>query len=279
MGQHYLPQYYLRGFEEDGRIWAHDRLECRSFPTRVRSVAHENGLYSDELETWLNTKVEQPAQSALQKLRTRQTLTADERLALAKYMVVMWKRVPEGRSLVLRRLPEVINEVHANLSTQLDTFALQEPDAADQVETWRRKIAEVIAKQRSDPAPEIWHRTIQSQSGPHVVDAILSMQWNCLYANHAQFLTSDNPVFFFASEGVGRSTSELSFPLSSSVVLWASRATSLSGECLRASPTAIREINRRTAYNSARFVYSQRNEPWILPFATKGHWQLARLRL
>jgi len=279
MGHHYLPQYYLRGFEEDGCIWAHDRLECRTFPTRVRSIANENGLYSDELEAWLNTEVEQPAQPALQRLRTRQSLTPEDRLALAKYMVVMWKRVPEGRSLALQRLPNVIDEVHADLDMQLDALELREPNLTEQVARWRQKIAEVINKQRSDPAPDIWYRTIHSQSGPRVVDAILSMQWNCLYTDYAQFLTSDNPIFFFASEGVGRPTSELSFPLSSSVVLWASRATNLSGEYLQASPTAIREINRRTVYNSTRFLYFQRDEPWIVPFAAKGHWQLTRLRL
>jgi hypothetical protein len=52
--------------------------------------------------------------------------------------------------------------------------------------------------------------------------------------------------------------------------LWAHKQKS-SGSCFQdAQPTVIREINRRTAHNAYRFVFSSRHEVWIMPFALKG---------
>ena len=104
------------------------------------------------------------------------------------------------------------------------------------------------------------------------------MNWLFLRSQADQFLTGDNPVFFFEHEGIGKPTSELTFPLSSNLALWATRLPRPSMQYLAASPAGVREINRRTAHNSVRFVYSKANEPWVLPFVLKKQWRLTRLR-
>ena len=50
MGHHYVPRFYLRGFAHDERIWAYDKESGRHFPTQVKSIANETGMYSDDLE-------------------------------------------------------------------------------------------------------------------------------------------------------------------------------------------------------------------------------------
>lgn len=278
MGHHYVPQFYLRGFETDGTIWAYDKLHSRSFPTQVKSIANETGMYSDDLEAYLANEIEDPAKPAIQKIRSHRPLSPEDRLTLAKYIVILWKRTPKGRDRIGQYMPEVSAELRDDLHKELATLEAEHPDLASRIAQFRAQAEEVIARQERNPSPEIWHKSIESWSSPKVVDVLLSMNWTFLHSANAQFLTSDNPVFFFEHEGIGKQNSELSLPLSSSLALWASRRPSPSGRFLSALPAGVREINRRTAFNSRRFLYAARDEPWILPFATKKQWQLTRLR-
>jgi hypothetical protein len=277
MGHHYLPQFYLRGFASGLSIWAHDKVKDCSFRTQVKTIANETQLYTDELENRLNSDVEGPANPVLERVRRRELIGDHERSLLAKYIVVMWKRVPEARRRVIRRLPGVVNEVEAELNSEFDLLQIQHPSFENKITEFRARVTAELDRNLANPSPEIWHKSIESSSGPRVVNSLLSMNWVFLYSERAQFLTSDNPVFFFESEGIARSTSELTFPLSSSVSLWAHRGPP-SPLYLEARPVAIREINRRTAFNSTRFVYSLRNEHWVLPFVMKRDKALNRLQ-
>ncbi len=278
MGHHYVPRFYLRGFANGEALWAFDKTLGSRFPTQVKSIANETAMYSDELEAHLATQVEDPAKPAITKLRAQQQLTPGERLALAKYIVVLWKRVPKARERAAVRLPGVADEVQTDLHAQLDKLASENPDLLAKIDKWRADVDSVIAKQRQSPSPEIWYHSIRAQSGPQVVDALLSMNWLFLRSQTDQFLTGDNPVFFFEHEGISKPSSELTFPLSSNLALWATRLPRPTMQYLPASPAGVREINRRTAHNSARFVFAKANEPWILPFVLKKQWRLTRLQ-
>ena len=277
MGHHYVPRFYLRGFAIAEAIWAYDTVAERRFPTQVKSIANETGMYSDELEDYLATKVEEPTKPAITKLRTRDRLTPEDRLALAKYILILWKRVPRARDRVLERLPQVADEVEQKLNSDLDRLVDQNPDLRAKAERRRIEIAKMIAKQKQRPSPELWHGSVGIQSGPRVVDALLSMNWLFLHSK-SQFLTCDNPVFFFEQEGIARPTSELTVPISTSLALWATRQPRPSMQYLAASSACVRQINQRTAHNATRFVYARSDEPWILRFVTQRQWPLAHLR-
>jgi hypothetical protein len=103
------------------------------------------------------------------------------------------------------------------------------------------------------------------------------MQWTFLVADDEDFLTSDNPVFFFASEGISSNKAELTLPLSSRVSLWANRNQEMMPQYFNASRPVVKELNRRVASNDARFVYSRANNDWVLEFACKGAHQINRL--
>ena len=93
MGHHYLPQFYLQGFTKEGLIWVHDRVEGKSFRTQPKVVANENGMYGDEMESYLANHVETPTMAALEKVRNLIKINENERIALAKYIITLWKRV------------------------------------------------------------------------------------------------------------------------------------------------------------------------------------------
>ena len=277
MGHHYVPQFYLRGFSVNNTIWVHDRVEKRTFGSQPKTVANETNMYTEEIEQHLANAVEDPAKPAIEKIRERKRLTEDERQALANYVIALWKRVPEGRTRVAERMPEVAAEVRSNLHDELTAAAAADPRLVALAESRKEQVNRIIATYESDPPPDIWQQSLGKDSSARVVDSLLSMEWRFLYSDREQFVACDNPVFFFAHEGIGRPTSELSIPFSSSVALWASRRSGGKPLYMQAAPAAVRELNRRSASNATRFLYSERNEPWILPFVCKKQYSLNRL--
>lgn len=277
MGQHYVPQFYLRGFSEENIIWVYDKVGPRSFASQPKTIANENKIYTDELETHLANTVETPANSVIQKVRNRETLTEGDRLALARYVVMLWKRVPEGRSRFAARLQEVAASVRQEIHEGLSAAARKMPDMAAIAEARKVEVDLVLDRYSQELPPDIWQSSLTKESSANVVESFLSMNWRFLWSDRLQFLTCDNPVFFFSHEGIGTPTSELTVPLSSSVVLWANRRPSPAAKFVTAAPVAVREVNRRMAHNATRFVYAQRSEKWILRFVCKGDYALNRL--
>ncbi len=277
MGHHYLPQFYLRGFADGNTVWVHDRLERRSFPSQPKSIANENKLYSDEIEQHLANDVEDPAKPAIEALRNSQALDSNQRSALAHYVVALWKRVPEGRNRVYAGVPGVAESLRQEIHAELDDAATTAPELASLAEYRKAQVSEIIEKFKKKPPPEIWHQNLSRDSSPNAVAALLSMNWCVLLSTQAEFLTSDNPVFFFQHEGIGRPTSELTVPLSSSALLWAHRLPTQGPLYLKARREAIRALNRRVVSRATRYVYSQRSETWMLPFVCKTDHMLTRL--
>ncbi|WP_083876834.1 DUF4238 domain-containing protein [Ideonella sp. B508-1] len=276
MGHHYLPRFYLRGFTTGNTVWVHDRRERRSYPSQPKSVANENKLYSEDIEQHLANAIEDPAKSAIEALRLHQPLDEQQREALAHYVIALWKRVPEGRARVYSGVPEVADSIRQELHAELDATVAATPHLADLAEHRKAQVSEVIEKFKIEPPPEVWHQNLTRDSSPNVVAALLSMNWRVLISEGADFLTSDNPVFFFQNEGIGRPTSELSVPLSSTVVLWAHRRPAPGPLYFTARPEAVRGLNRRVVFNATRYVYSQRLEPWMLRFVCKTDHVLTR---
>lgn len=277
MGHHFVPQFYLRGFTEGNTIWVYDRQASCSFNSQPKTVANENKMYTEEIEGWLANEIEGPAQPAIQKVRERRALSDEDRLALARYIFVLWKRVPEGRARFAAHLPEVAESVKNELHESLSAAAATNPDLAHLAETRKEEVSSIIERYQREKPAAIWQSSLMKESSAKVVDSTLSMNWCFLCSDRLQFLTCDNPVFFFSHEGINQPTSELTVPLSSSVALWATRRPIHGSTYVSALPVAVREINRRTATNATRFVYSMRTEPWILPFVCKGDYVLNRL--
>ena len=72
MGHHFVPQAYLRAFQDctsPGMIWTYPRAK----PPRLASiekVAQASGFYDPQTEAELNAVIEAPANPVLELLRT-----------------------------------------------------------------------------------------------------------------------------------------------------------------------------------------------------------------
>lgn len=277
MGHHYIPKYYLSGFTSGTTIWAHDRLERRSFASQPKSVANETDMYPNGVEEYLGSSVEDPAKNAIEKIRQFQEITELDRKAIARYIVSLWKRVPAGRERVAALIPEVAVSVRNDIHAELTKAALSYPHLADRAEARKVEIDQVIEKYKVDKPSKIWNQSLAKEETEDLHEILLSMNWRFLHTENKQLLTSDNPVFFFRQEGIGAPNSELTLPFSSNVALWANRNPSNTSAYLQAAPAAIRELNRRVVSNATRFVYSAKDERWILPFVCKMEHNLTRL--
>lgn len=281
MGDHYVPQYYLKGFSnrEGKQIWVYDKQERRKFLTQVKSIANVTGFYSPEVEQYLADTIEVPANRVIRKIRDRGQITGYDKGILAEYMAVMMKRVPKGKERLREHAPSVARKLSQETGEQLTIMASTHPEKATLIQKRKSEIQEILDKYSKDPPKEIWLDNIPPERSPGVVAALTGMTWRFLtFDDKPVFLTSDNPVFYFTSIGIGKPESEVTFPISSYIILWATWRTDLPKGYITATNQTVKEINRRTVRNALRYLFHRKDEYWILPFVTKGRWKLNRFR-
>jgi len=281
MGHHYLPQYYLKGFvtsTDDDLLWAYEKGTGKKYCTQVQSIANITNLYSPKLEHFLADKIEAPANVVLDKIRNRNKITESDKAVFSKYMVVMWKRVPRLKERLNELAPSLAQKVSDNVNKDLDRIVSQAPEKAPLIENRRKEIKAIIDKYSKHPREEIWLQNIPPQTTPRVLVAIKAMKWTFLtFDEYPAFLTCDNPIFYFTEMGLGRQESEISFPVSNSITLWATWRDNLPQDYVETNKETVREINRRTVHNTSRYIFHGQDEYWIEPFARKTRWELHRL--
>ena len=280
MGDHYLPQHYLKGFTEtdDHMLWAYEKGTDSKFNTQIKSLANITHFYSRDTEQYLANEIEGPANAVLDKIRARDSINDDDRNALAEYIAVMWKRVPRAKDDLKRMAPRLADRIGDRLYGDLDYALAEGSRDAKFIERRRREIDDILTKYVEDPPDDIWLENIPPERTPRIVRAIKEMTWSFWEFNEAPaFLTCDDPVFYFTGMGVGKRESEISFPISSHIVLWATWRADLPHGFMEASPQIVREMNRRTAHNASRYILHSRDENWIQPFINKRRWKLNRI--
>ena len=162
MGDHYIPQFYLKGFTETAYpdlIWVYRKGEESAFRTSIRNIAQENKFYSRDMEQYLANKVEEPANKVLRMIRKLQALTYEDKVTFSKYMMVLWKRVPEHKKWVNAKAPEIMNPVFERIDKEINrrTASIAEP-------------GEIAHLNRSKP-----HRGERENAGKIIVHQVCGM--------------------------------------------------------------------------------------------------------
>ncbi len=81
MGQHYLPQSYLRRFEVHDRpryIWQADKQTSTIRQVPIKDVAQKRGFYEPDIERQLNEKIEIPGNRVMLQLLERNPISEAE---------------------------------------------------------------------------------------------------------------------------------------------------------------------------------------------------------
>ncbi|MEN5206679.1 DUF4238 domain-containing protein [Stenotrophomonas terrae] len=264
MGDHYLPQHYLKGFAVNDRLWVHDLEMRKSRPGQPKSEANVNGLWPSELERHLAEQIEGPAQDIIDRIRHRQPVAYSEKKVLATYLLTMWKRVPAGKERVAKNIPIVAKGTRARLHARFDLAATFTPELRAEAEAAKQLTDEILDRYIAHPPDHFWHHSVREESTPRMMGALLDMTWTFLVSDSDLFLTCDDPLFFFTRTGISGPAAELSIPLSSTITLLAHRQGEQRKQFREVRASTVVQLNRRTACNARRFMYSESATPWAL---------------
>ncbi len=276
MGHHFVPQRYLRNFEDTNRtgyIWLHDK---RGGPARLAQIAHvaqTKHFYSEETEAILAREVEAPGNAVIRKLTNETAISRAERLQLAYYIGVMLKRIPTSRRRSTEMIPVALADVVQNVREQLSSLAR---DVRVDPEVLAKRLQEVDAAERKfglEPPAEVLEQIREPWPSKRILQTLFGLTWRVLVSSGPQcFVTTDNPAFFFRAFGLAREKSELSFPLSTTHALhgsWQRAASNL--VFVRATQAIVKEINRRLASETERLAFYHEPAPWLLKILPKKH--------
>ena len=282
MGQHYVPQHYLRGFEvsdQPGMIWTYDKIAKTSKSLPIKLVAQKSGYYEEADETALANQIEGPALHSLAALRRRQRVDDDSRIRLATYMASLMMRVPRRRAKAKEIFPEVLQSTVSRFRKQLEQWAAS-PDTDPALVA--RRLAEIESAERKfavDLPSEVMERIRSPWPSRRYVELLYAMTWRVICSNSEKFITSDNPAYFFEAYGIGSLESEVCCPLAPDVGLHMSRQGEPGGLLFVAGRRAmVKEINRRVATGAVRFVFSADRAPWLKRVCNKPNPYLSRIR-
>lgn len=280
MGNHYIPRYYLKGFTESDdvdSVWVYKK-NGNTYKASIRKIAQENRLYSKDMEQYLANKVEEPANKVIKKIRELQMLSAEERLIFSQYMIVLWKRVPKQKEQVKGRAPEIMNPVFERIEQQLTELGEKYPAKIELVEKRKRELHEIRNNKEDELIYYVWLNNLPPDKTSQSVDVLSQMTWRFLIADKDQyFITSDNPHFFFHWMGIGNEKSEVTFPVTKKIALWATWRADIKEGFFLTTSQAVKEINRRTASICSQYLYSPYAEEWIRTLANKDIFRLTRL--
>lgn len=267
MGHHFIPQRYLRNFQDPnkpGYIWVHDKRGGDARSAEIEHVAQSKGFYSEETEAMLAGEVEVPGSAAIEKLFKNQVITRAERAHLAIYIAVMFKRVPAARRFATERIPENLKNLAGELRQAILSLADQGADPGliarrlDELDAAERKIAQNTPQEVVDVIREPW-------PSEDLVRLLLQLTWRVMVSEGPQyFITTDNPAFVFKAHGLGKEKSELCFPRSTTHLLHGSWQSAGSALVFTTIPKRIvKEMNRRLASSAERLAFFHEPAPWL----------------
>ncbi len=282
MGQHIVPQHYLEGFSDlssPSTIWVYEKNSKIIFRSSVRSVANENKRWPKNTEDRLANIVEDPANLVLDKIRNRLPITGNDKDILSAYMITMIQRVPRGLERMQAIFPEVREKVFAELESKITKLITENPAKENILQNTLDKLPEFRSKYETEFPLEVWHQNIMPEALPRVLSLLPTMTWVFLTSDKKHpFLTNDNPVFFFEGLGMGKPDSEITFPVSSTITLWAIGNKNIVEGYLPAKESIIREINRRTASAATKYIYYSTKAPWVVSLGNRRAPKLHRIQ-
>ncbi|MCH7685784.1 MAG: DUF4238 domain-containing protein [Planctomycetes bacterium] len=287
MGKHYTPQEYLRAFADPyspNLIWQFDKQTgtFSSTAISIKKVAQQRDFYSQEDEDKLTKLVENPGNAVLRKLRSENFILSDgERVALSVYMATTITRIPKNRIRARELAPQVLSKVTEELREKIRLTEKSGLIGAEVAEKGLTETDALKAKYTKEMPQEIEAQIDSPWPSQRMFQTIYDMEWRFLKANSSHyFLTSDNPAYFFDTWGLKNDNgkSELTFPISSKVVLLASwTPIRRPADRIVKDAKIAKEVNKRMIVGATRFVFSRTKANWIAKVAQKEVADLNRI--
>jgi len=264
---HYVPAYYLSGFINPAtqKIYMYFKSSKKVVPTTVQSAANELHYWSDDIETYLANEVENPANLVIEKIRNFQSITIQDKWQVARYIVSMLKRVPDGRERILSNAPEVLKQMMEKMKIDLEEAKTANPSEGSRIDK--------LLEQVDNPPPdfyekipkEAWEQVLSPELTIESVGKIHEMRWVFFKSQlDRDFLTSDNPVVYTRANGIRPPAGELFFPISRNITLWASwNMEWVEGKYYPAQRNIIDLFNYWIVYSATDYIFYSGHKNWI----------------
>ena len=273
MGKHYVPRAHLRRFAIDGQpesVWMYDKTAGRFVVASVGKVAQQADFYSPDVETYLAREVEEPGNRGLWKLSSRERLCDAERWEVSLYLMTMATRGPRRRRMSLEQAPEILENVVHDVRKAIESMADESTVPQSVVNARLAELASLQQQYAERLPPQILDQIRTPFWSHRTVNCIYSMRWHLLAADPlCPFITSDTPMHFFESMGLGQRESEFTFPISSTLAIIGEAGLPPSTVYRRPGTQLTKEVNRRILSVTERFVFSSANAQWIETVAHK----------
>lgn len=282
MGHHYIPRYYLHGFStptDNGLICVYDKRNPIPRCLPIKSVAQKRDYYTQATEKYLAGEIEKPAIIVIKKIREQQQMiNPEEKEILSIYISIMMTRVPKHRERIDNAIPGIRDSVFAKIEERLN---IMEAENRIDLEVLRKRRAEMVlakAEYEGGLPDDLYESMTQPTIRPRIAQVLNDMTWMFITRDGDQYLvTSDNPVFYFSNLGIGNPTSEVSFPITTDILLWATHRQDFREGYIGHSNRLFKEINKRTIANATRFVFASRPEEWITSVIGRTKQYLRRI--
>jgi hypothetical protein len=298
---HILPKLYLKGFvEKEGEpfIWVYERgtsynpglkrgkynpyRDSINFAGAERDAyAHTNKDGVTDFNTYENIleKLEKPADPIFQKIRKQQVITSEEKTIFASYMIMMIRRVPRRKEKAQEIWPGTLDSFEESselvqwLNAEEVNTDLNDLEKLKKLSRLREEVRKILEEYRDNIPTEILLKTMVSESS--LLPVISDMNWQFLIAPEGySFITGDNPMFYFESFGLNKPYSEITFPISSSIVLATSWHSELGEGFFPANSETVLEVNRRIASIASKNLYHSRKVSWLVDVLNKKQHRL-----
>jgi hypothetical protein len=282
IGEHYIPQFYLKGFENSSKpsyIYVYEKGYTKILNLPISKVAKENNRWPKKIEEYFANKIEAPANPVLEKIRNRELISSSDKVTLSDYLIVLWLRVPRGFERAKEIYPDVMKKIFANTEQQIHVLIEKYPSKKEALQQRLQELPRLKLELEKELPKELWYQTLSLDNLPMVRAVIPAMTWIFITSEKgSSFLTSDNPLFFFEWQGIGKLESEITFPISSEIVLWATWRKDLKkNQYVAQREPVIREINRRIASSTTRYVYYSMEAEWVTKLVNRKSWRLNRI--
>lgn len=280
---HYLPQFYLKGFSCEDRLWVYDRYqkEFREQTPKNLAVVNDyytfkdaNGNKNTDLETFF-AAIEGKASPVIKKVEKRDLITDEERDILASLVASFMVRVPdfekttdEYNDKMLRQMSKFMycDEKHTKII--IDNY---ERDTGEKLDISPAELMRFVHEDNYRiKVDRAFHLRVMFDSGKVTAHLLRQMDWVFIYAPmKSSFITTDNPFMLippaeynkFFGVGVLTKGATKFVPLSQNVaVLIRDMGNKIEG----ANPNRnlVKMLNYRVAANSDRFVIA-RDKPLL----------------
>jgi hypothetical protein len=298
--QHYLPQFYLRGFHSSGasknrqKIWSISKTaEAICTEDLVRNTAYEENFYSveksegtidgDSIERQLS-KLEDIYASVRAKILNAETIDATDRNYLSRFICLMHARQPVIKEAIANKRTIVAKEFMRSLNK--GDVLLRELEKLPKFKNWPAPELEEFARRMrmSESRVKVDHSN-GSLLG-HMFAMAFDPQLISIYDNMAMevfeappssaFITGDQPVARFDPATPSRPEIalthpdvEVTFPLSSKKLLrfsWKHSPT-----VRDATTDEVDEFNRRTVIMATKLLFASRHDEALLQIIQKNH--------